>query len=101
MGGAIYFIAFLGLLLLLRLQWRYRVLAVLLFGSSWLAPAYHIYMQEPVSLDKHIAYGLFFIMPLAGYALAWLSGYRAAAVPQLLPGLLASRACRYNGGIAL
>ena len=75
MGGAIYLIAFLGLLLLLRLQWRYRVLAVLLFGSSWLAPGYHIYMREPVSLDKHIAYGLFFVMPLAGYALAWLSGY--------------------------
>ena len=75
MGGAIYVIALLGLLLLLRLQWRYRVLAVLLFGSSWLAPVYHIYMQEPVSLDKHIAYGLFFVVPLAGYALSWLSGY--------------------------
>jgi hypothetical protein len=74
MGGPVYLIAFLGLLLTLRLQWRFRVLAVVLFGSSWLAPAYHVYMQEPVSLDKHIAYALFFAMPLAGYALAWLSG---------------------------
>ena len=48
---------------------------MLLFGASWLAPVYHIYAREPVSLDKHIAYGLFFAVPLAGYALAWLSGY--------------------------
>ena len=75
MGGVIYLIAFFGLLLTLRLQWRFRVIAVLLFGSSWLVPVYHIYVQEPLSLDKHIAYALFFAMPLAGYALAWLSGY--------------------------
>lgn len=75
MGGVVYLIAFLGLLLAVRLQWRFRVLAVLLFASSWLAPAYHIYMQEPTSLDKHIGYALFFAMPLAGYALASLSGY--------------------------
>ncbi len=75
MGGIVYLIAFLGLLLTLRAGWRLRILAVLLFGSSWLAPVYHIYTQESVSLDKHIAYGLFFAAPLAGYALAWLSGY--------------------------
>jgi 4-amino-4-deoxy-L-arabinose transferase-like glycosyltransferase len=75
MGGVIYFIAFAGLLLTLRLQWRFRLLAVILFGSSWLAPAYHVYTQEPISLDKHMAYTLFFAMPLVGYALAWLSGY--------------------------
>jgi 4-amino-4-deoxy-L-arabinose transferase-like glycosyltransferase len=75
MGGLIYLIAFGGLVLALRLQWRFRVIAVLMFGASWLTAAYHIYMQEPVSLDKHIAYGLFFAAPLAGYALAWLSGY--------------------------
>ena len=75
MGGAIYAVAFFGLLVLLRQDWRRAGLAVFLFGSSWLAPVYHIYMQEPVSLDKHIAYGLFFIAPLAGFALAWVSGY--------------------------
>lgn len=32
-------------------------------------------MREFISLDKHIAYALFFAAPLAGYALAWLSGY--------------------------
>jgi 4-amino-4-deoxy-L-arabinose transferase-like glycosyltransferase len=86
-GGAVYLVAFLGLLLLLRSEWRFRVLAVLLFGSSWLAPAYHIYMQEPVSLDKHIAYGLFFVAPLVGYALAWLSGYERQPAPVAARGL--------------
>lgn len=81
MGGVMYLIAFLGLLLALRLQWRFRILGIFLLGSSWLAPAYHIYAQEPVSLDKHIAYGLFFVMPLAGYALAWLSGYGRQGYP--------------------
>lgn len=75
MGGLVYLIAFFGLTLIMQLQWRFRALAVLLFGSSWLVPAYHIYVQEPISLDKHIAYGLFFVVPLAGYALSWLSGY--------------------------
>ena len=75
MGGLVYLVAFGGLLLTFRLQWRFRLLAVLLFGSSWLVPAYHVYMQEPTSLDKHLAYALFFAAPLAGYALAWLSGY--------------------------
>jgi len=75
MAGLVYLVAFFGLLLALRLQWRFRVLAVLLFGSSWLVPLYHVYMREPTSLDKHLAYALFFAAPLAGYALAWLSGY--------------------------
>lgn len=86
MGGAIWLIALIGLLLTLRLQWRYRVLAVLLFGSSWLAPTYHIYMQEPTSLDKHIAFALFFAMPLAGYALAWVSGYERQPFPRSYQG---------------
>ncbi|MGH3188246.1 MAG: ArnT family glycosyltransferase [Streptosporangiaceae bacterium] len=81
MGGLIFLLSFLGLLLLLRLQPRFRLLAVVLFGSSLLMPAYHIYMQEPVSLDKHIAYALFFAAPLAGYALAWLSGYQRQPSP--------------------
>jgi 4-amino-4-deoxy-L-arabinose transferase-like glycosyltransferase len=86
MGGVIYLIAFAGLLLAFRLQWRFRIPAVVLFGSSWLAPAYHIYMQEPISLDKHIAYALFFAAPLAGYALAWVSGYDRQPFPSWYRG---------------
>jgi hypothetical protein len=75
MGGLILLIAFFGVFLALRYRSRSRLAAVVLFGASWLAPVYHIYMHEPISLDKHIAYALFFAAPLAGYALAWLSGY--------------------------
>jgi 4-amino-4-deoxy-L-arabinose transferase-like glycosyltransferase len=74
MGGLVFLVGFLGMLLVLRYQRRFAVVAVLLFGSSCLAPAYHIYEQEFISLDKHIAYALFFAAPLAGYALTWLSG---------------------------
>lgn len=80
MGGLLFLVALAGLLLLLRHQRRFRLLAVVLYGSSWLAPVYHIYMREPISLDKHIAYGLFFAMPLVGYGLAWLSGYERRPV---------------------
>jgi hypothetical protein len=75
MGGPGLLLAAVGLLLTLGLRWRYRILAVVMFGSAWLAPAYHIYVQESISLDKHIAYAVFFAMPLAGYALARLSGF--------------------------
>jgi hypothetical protein len=80
MSGLVYLVALVGLLLALRLQQRFRLLAVVLFGSSWLAPAYHIYIQESVSLDKHITYGLFFAAPLTGYALACLAGYGRRSV---------------------
>jgi 4-amino-4-deoxy-L-arabinose transferase-like glycosyltransferase len=75
MGGILIALALIGLLLALRTQWRYRMIALVFFGSIWLAPLYHIYVQEFISLDKHLAYALFFAMPLAGYALAGISGF--------------------------
>ncbi len=75
MGGIVYAAALVGLVLVFFRYQRFRLIALLLFASSWLMPAYHIYKQEAVSIDKHIAFGLFFAAPLAGYALAWLSGY--------------------------
>jgi hypothetical protein len=45
-----------------------------------LAPAYHLYEDEPVSLQKHVAFGLFFAAPLAGYVVARLGGYSRGAV---------------------
>jgi 4-amino-4-deoxy-L-arabinose transferase-like glycosyltransferase len=75
MGGVGYGFAFAGLILRILHRQRLSVLAAVLFAGSLLAPAYHIYKHEPISLDKHIAFGLFFAMPLTGYALAWLSGY--------------------------
>lgn len=81
MGGAVYLIAFAGLLLIIRLRRRSWLIAVVLFGSSWLVPFYHVYKQEPTSLDKHIAYAMFFAAPLAGFALSWLSGAERGRLP--------------------
>ncbi len=75
MGGIVYAAASVGLVLVFLYYPRLRLVALLFFASSWLMPVYHIYKQEAVSLDKHIAFGLFFAAPLAGCALAWLSGY--------------------------
>jgi hypothetical protein len=74
MGGVVYAAALVGVVIVFTHYPRLRLVAVLLFATSWLMPAYHIYKQEAVSIDKHVAYGLFFAMPLAGCALAWLSG---------------------------
>ncbi len=56
---------------------RQRALGALLFGTVFLAPAYHLYKGEPVSLAKHVGFGLFFAAPLVGLALVRLAG-RAA-----------------------
>jgi hypothetical protein len=74
MGGIVYAAALAGLVLVFLYYRRLCLTVLLLFVTSWLVPAYHIYKQEAVSIDKHIAFGLFFIMPLAGCALARLSG---------------------------
>jgi hypothetical protein len=74
MGGVLYTLALCGLVLVVLQRPRLRIVAPLLFASSLLMPAYHVRQGEFISLDKHIAYGLFFAAPLAGYALAWLSG---------------------------
>lgn len=75
MGGIVYAAAAIGLALVYFHYRRFFLIALLLFASSWLVPAYHIYKQEAVSLDKHMSFGLFFAAPLAGCALAWLSGH--------------------------
>ena len=54
---------------------KHLPIAIILFGTALLAPAYHIYKQEPVSLYKHLAYGFMFGAPVAGHALARLVGY--------------------------
>ena len=71
----------LGAIGLLRLNGRRRLLAVVLLGTAFLAPAYHILKAEPTSLHKHVAFGTLFAAPLAGYALARLGGLGAARPP--------------------
>ena len=74
LGGIAFALAFLALFLVGR---RRLLIGLLLFGSSLLAPAYHLYKGELVSLDKHIAFALFFAIPLAGFTVAHLaSGFR-------------------------
>jgi hypothetical protein len=53
-----------------------QILPVLLFfGSSLLVPGYHIYKAELISLDKHLGFSMFFLMPVAGFALASLCDF--------------------------
>ncbi len=66
----------LGLLGLLLVSWRRLPIGLVLFGASLLAPAYHIYKGEIISLHKHMAFSMFFVMPLVGYAVARISDYR-------------------------
>jgi Dolichyl-phosphate-mannose-protein mannosyltransferase len=83
LGGVGLGLAFIGCLVVAREQ---RVLAVILIGSALLAPAYHIYKAEPISLHKHIAYGLYFAAPLAGYALARLATVSGRSCGQNIGG---------------
>lgn len=72
-------IAALGMLCLPRGK---RLLGLLLMGTSVLAPAYHLYHAEPVSLVKHLAYGMVFAAPLAGMALQRLIEWQARHAKQ-------------------
>jgi 4-amino-4-deoxy-L-arabinose transferase-like glycosyltransferase len=68
-GGVVAVLAVVGLFVVPRGR---RALAVVLAGSTFLAPAYHVRTGELVSFHKHIGFGLFFAAPLAGLALARL-----------------------------
>ena len=64
-----------GLAGLIANRHRHILLWIVLWGAALLAPAYHIYENEIVSVHKHIAFGLFFVAPLAGNAVARLGGW--------------------------
>jgi len=66
LGGGLTLLATSGLMLDRRR--RGHPVWVALLATAFLAPAYHIADAEAMSLHKHIAYGLFFAAPLAGYA---------------------------------
>jgi len=50
-----------------------KVAGVVLFGSVFIAPAYHVTTGELTSLDKHIAFGMMFGSPMVGLLLAFLA----------------------------
>ncbi len=71
LGGFFAAVALVGWSLVPRAQ---RLLGAVLFGTLLLAPTYHVYKGEPVSLSKHVGFGLFFAAPLVGVALYRLAG---------------------------
>lgn len=74
--GIVFVLGLLGLVLGGR---RRLLTGLLLFGSSLLVPMYHIYEGELISLHKHLAFSMFFVAPLAGYAvarIARITGYQ-------------------------
>jgi 4-amino-4-deoxy-L-arabinose transferase-like glycosyltransferase len=72
MVGLSYLLGLVGLVLTRK---KYLLIGLVFFGSSLLVPVYHIYKAEQISLDKHLGFSMFFAMPVAGYALASLSGF--------------------------
>lgn len=71
LGGGLAALALVGTLL--DGNRRNRPLLIVLLATAFLAPIYHIVKSESISLHKHIAFGLFFAAPLAGYAVDRLS----------------------------
>jgi Dolichyl-phosphate-mannose-protein mannosyltransferase len=71
MEGIFFGLGFLGLLLCGKQR---LPTGMLLFGSALLVPFYHTFEGELVSLDKHLAFSMFFLAPLAGFAIASLTG---------------------------
>lgn len=70
-GGPLMGLALAGLALRRRER---PLMGLALLGTALLAPAYHIYKAEAISMHKHIGFGLFFAAPLAGAAVARLAG---------------------------
>ncbi len=70
-----------GLAGLVFARQKHLLIALLFLGSALLIPAYHIYKAELISLDKHLGFSMFFVVPVAGYGLASLSGFRPAFSP--------------------
>jgi 4-amino-4-deoxy-L-arabinose transferase-like glycosyltransferase len=73
MVGFSLLVGLVGLVILARN--KYLLIGLVFLGMSLLVPAYHIYKAEQISLDKHLGFSMFFLMPVAGYGLASLSGF--------------------------
>lgn len=56
-----------------------HLLDAVLLRAALLAPLYHIYKAKSISLDKHVALGLFFASPLIGNALTRLTRFQLRA----------------------
>jgi hypothetical protein len=65
-------------------QWARIALGTLLAGAALLAPVYQWHLHTSTSLHKHIAFGVFFAAPIAGYGLYRVTTARWANVQYLL-----------------
>lgn len=85
-GACVFVMSVIGAIYLIRLPrthplgmlpaalWKRVGTGCLLAGTALLAPAYQMHLHTTVSLQKHVAFGLFFAAPLAGYGLVRLAG---------------------------
>lgn len=78
-GGLIFILGLIGL----AMKGMDLGTGLLLFATSLLAPVFHLAKGEMVSMHKHIAFALFFMMPLAGYAVARLVFHGRSALGAL------------------
>ena len=76
LSGIMYLLGFFGVWVSGK---RRALLSFFLLGTSLLAPLYHIYKGEFVSLDKHLGFSIFFITPLAGNLLSRIAGSQKSA----------------------
>lgn len=57
-----------------RVSWPSALLALVLFGATLLVPVEQARIHTTTSLNKHVTYGAWFGVILAGYVLAWILG---------------------------
>lgn len=69
-GGFLFVLAAIGLIFF---NSGHRNLPAVLLCAALLTPLYHVYRAEATSMQKDIAFGLFFASPLAGMALTWIA----------------------------
>lgn len=71
-AGGVFLIALIGFIAMLR---RKPIISLMLFGTALLAPAYHVYSQEMLSMNKHIGFGLVFASPLIAFGILALGRF--------------------------
>ncbi len=80
----------LGIVAVLMRPHRRRPLLIMLLLTGLLAPAYHVYKGEEVSLHKHVGFGLLFLAPLAGLGVSRVLRDRRLGAPGTRLALVSS-----------
>jgi hypothetical protein len=80
LAGVLVALAAIGVLITPISDRKHFLVGFVLLGSTLLAPAYHVYKTEIVSLQKHVVFSMFFAAPLAGFAVVRFSRYISTRV---------------------